>query len=354
MKKELALFSIEDSCCGNQDRMVNPWMKLGGCAALAAVDSCILLTLRNGFHGICPIDSADLNWESYNRFAEAMRPYLSPRMMGVNRLSYYLDGFSAYLRDSGCRSLSMEALPMGTPAETARECLKEQIDSGFPVPILHLNPKTSAVQEYRWHWFLLTGYEETEESFLVKAVTFGEAEWLGFSDLWHETDPENGGLILYRVACPPSSFEVVKTASAIICDRPHCPGKILAAYNSEGEPYRYFPKIAFGPEEDPEAVLTRELAETWKLRIAVAGLLAIHEYDAPPFHISERCYKAVLQANTDSFSPENGGLVWLSEEQLQTAPWRSHDLPLINIIRSDMTDADVIRKRIAQEESSGK
>lgn len=351
MTKELDLFSIDGSCCGNQDQMVNPWMKLGGCAALAAADSCILLTLHNGFSGICPVDLSALNWEEYNRFAEDLRPYLSPRMMGVNRLCYFTDGFGAYLRDIGCHSLSMEALSMGIPMKDAFSALKKQMDEGFPVPILHLNPKTDAAKEYRWHWFLLTGYAEENNDFLVKAVTFGEAEWLRFSALWHETDPENGGLILYRHACPQPAYPLARVASAIICDRPDCPRKILTACSGDEESFRFFPAVSYGPEEDAEKALIQELEEKWNLSVSLICLLAINEYDLPPLHISERVYKAVLPAETEPHDPERKNMAWSSGEELPSVPWRPCDSPLINIVRSDMMDAEVIRKRIAEEEA---
>lgn len=350
MKKELALFTIEDSCCGHQDQMVNPWMKIGGCAALAAADTCILLTIHNGFTGICPIDPDALSWESYNRFAEILRPYLSPRMMGVNRLSYYLDGFRAYLRDRDCRTLSMEALSMGTSTDIACARIKEEIDAGYPVPILHLNAKTPIVKEYQWHWFLLTGYEETENDLLVKAVTYGEAEWLRVSDLWHEDDPENGGLILYRNACPETPSAVLKRAAAIVCDRVNCPEKVLAARNGE-TPFLHFPDVALAPEEDAASALTQALASRWNLAVTVTGLLAINEYDDSRAHISERCYKAVPLEEIDPNVLERSGLTWLTEKTLGTSEWRSCDQPLINIIRSDMTDVEVIRRRIAEEEA---
>lgn len=352
MKKELELFSIDGSCGGNQDRMDNLWMKIGGCAALAAVDTCIQLTIHNGFTGICPINPDALNWESYNRFAGIMRPYLSPRMMGVNKLRYYTDGFGAYLRDIGCERLKMETLPMGRPAGKAQDSIKAQIDGGFPVPVLHLNAKTRRVKDYRWHWFLLTGYEETEDGLMVKAVTYGEAEWLSFDDLWHEDDPENGGLILYRSACPPASNEVVRRATAFIFDRADRPEKVLAFRTvGQNDSGLRFPSVTLKPGEDEEQALLREAAEKQSLPVTIGGLMTINEYDAPPQHYSERCYKAILTGGCGEEAAQREDLIWLSDEDLNTARWRPSELPLINIIRSELADIDAIRRRIAEAEA---
>ena len=43
MQKELDYFTIEHSYGGNQDWFWDPMMKIGGCAALTACDSCIYL-----------------------------------------------------------------------------------------------------------------------------------------------------------------------------------------------------------------------------------------------------------------------------------------------------------------------
>lgn len=347
MKKELNWFSIDGSLGGNQDRMNDLWMKLGGCAALAAVDSCLLLTLHNGFSGICPIDPACLNWESYNRFAEIMRPYLSPRMMGVNKLRYYFEGFGAYLRDIGCRSLKMDLFPMGTPVEKARSSVKQQIGAGLPVPILHLNPQNRRVKDFRWHWFMLGGYEETEKDFLVKAVTYGQETWLRLDDLWNETDPENGGLILYRSNDTEDPSETVRKAAALIFDRADKPEKVLALRSHGGESCLLFPSVAVQTEEESEEALQRELPKVWNLSVTVSRLVTVHEYDTSSRHVSERYYKAVLSGESDIA----GDLVWLSDSDLENENWRPCDLPLISIIRSELADIDVIRKRIAEQEA---
>lgn len=59
-----------------------------------------------------------------------------------------------------------------------------QIDSGMPAAFLLLHHQAAELSDYEWHWFLLTGYQRTEDGFLVKAVTYGEYQWLDFGQLW--------------------------------------------------------------------------------------------------------------------------------------------------------------------------
>ena len=69
--------------------MSNFLMKFGGCAALAACDTCIYLAAKQGWKQIYPYNIAHLCREDYDRFAMKMKPYLRPRIGGVDRLSLY-------------------------------------------------------------------------------------------------------------------------------------------------------------------------------------------------------------------------------------------------------------------------
>ena len=199
MQNELEHFMIGRSYGGNQDWMQDAWMKLGGCAALAAVDSCLYFTLFRKMKGLCPIDARKLTKDSYRSFGMTMKPYISPRWHGVDKMCYFTEGFGQYLKDRKVTGITMKEFPMGVPYAAAEEAIRRQIDAGIIIPMLHLTGKNRRVKEYNWHWFLLNGYRKTEEGFFVKAVTYSEYEWVDLTDLWHEDAPENGGLILYSL-----------------------------------------------------------------------------------------------------------------------------------------------------------
>ena len=54
--------------------------------------------------------------------------------------------------------------------QEAAEAIRGQIDHSCPIPYLLLKHKNLELDDYVWHWFMLTGYRETEEGFQVKAV----------------------------------------------------------------------------------------------------------------------------------------------------------------------------------------
>ena len=64
MKKELDYFRIGNTYGGNQDWFPDFMMKIGGCAALTACDSCICLDLYKGTT-LYPFDKQRLTKKDY-------------------------------------------------------------------------------------------------------------------------------------------------------------------------------------------------------------------------------------------------------------------------------------------------
>ena len=197
MQKELDYFTIEHSYGGNQDWFWDPMMKIGGCAALTACDSCIYLDCYKGTKGLYPFEKTALTRKDYVRFGMQMKPYLRPRRNGVDALEIYMEGFEKYLADRGCASIRMKPLAGTEAVSGAKDALAAQIDRGFPVPCLVLKHKNPMFKDYVWHWFLLTGYDTAGDSCMAKAVTYGEWQWLDMDELWDTGFEKKGGLILY-------------------------------------------------------------------------------------------------------------------------------------------------------------
>ena len=199
IKKELPHFQINRYYGGSQSWLMDPWMRLGGCGALAAVDSCIFLAKYHKIKALYP-DIQHLNKSAYCSFAMEMKPYLRPRYQGINKLDLYMDGFRKFLEEKRIHNLQMEGYSMGSSKEMAFQVLKERIDKNILVPVLLLNPVSKEWKEYQWHWFLLNAYQVTEQGIhQVKAVTYGTYEWLSWDGFWDEHDESNGGMILYSL-----------------------------------------------------------------------------------------------------------------------------------------------------------
>ena len=199
MKHELPHFQIGESYGGNQDWFPTFMMLIGGCGAETACDSSIYFALHRGLAGIAPENAASITKDAYIRFAYEMKPYLSPRMSGIDRLDIYMEGYAQYLKDRGETHLTMKPLDGKEPYETAQAAVRSQIDQGYPIPTLILNHRSKALHDYVWHWFLINGYDDTNGSFLVKAVTYSKYEWLDFQQLWNTGHERRGGLVLYHL-----------------------------------------------------------------------------------------------------------------------------------------------------------
>ena len=199
MRNELNYFWVGSSYGGNQGKLPDFFMRMGGCAAVTACDSCIYLKLYKNKKALCPLSGNQLKGRDYIEVLNAVKPWLRPRIMGIDRLDLFISGFKNYMDKVG--QVGLEVLPW-----TGEHSLKDtgdvicrQIDEGFPIPALVLRHKAPEMKPYVWHWFMLTGYERSSGGrIMVKAVTYGSAEWIDLAVLWDTGYERRGGLILYK------------------------------------------------------------------------------------------------------------------------------------------------------------
>ncbi len=198
MKRELQYFQVGAAYGGDQERIPDRLLRLGGCAAVTACDSCIYFDLYKGTQGLYPRDKEQISEADYMDFAMVMKPYLHPRITGIDRLEIYMEGLGRYLADRGCPQIGMTPFSGHQELDAARAAVVRQIEDGFPIPCLMLKHRDPELDDYAWHWFLLTGYEEADGRFLVKVVTYGEWVWMDLARLWDTGYERRGGLILYH------------------------------------------------------------------------------------------------------------------------------------------------------------
>lgn len=206
MEKLLDYFTIDGEFGGDQDWFTNIVMHIGGCAAATACDSCIYFAKHKGMEALYPYDINHLSKEDYKRFSQIMKPYIRPRVNGVKKLNWYIEGLGGYLKDVAVRTgtdygIGMEGFPGTHSYEEALVRIKRQIDQGFPVPYLMLRHRLAEkYKDFIWHWFLVVGYEEAEEGIQIIAATYGEKVRLLLKELWDTGYEEKGGVILYSFA----------------------------------------------------------------------------------------------------------------------------------------------------------
>ena len=197
MRRVLEHFRVDGSYGWNQDWFPDLFMRMGGCAAVTACDSCVYFALRRGRTGLVPFDPSHVGRADYLTLARRMKPYLHPRMRGIDRLSIYQDGMGGYLESVGERGLAVGGLEGARPYIEAEEAAVRQIDGGCPIPFLTLRHHDPAFDFYEWHWYLLMGYDRDPDRTLVQAVTYGHTRWLDLRRLWDTGFPEKGGMILF-------------------------------------------------------------------------------------------------------------------------------------------------------------
>ena len=198
MKKELQYFLVDNHYYGGwQEWFPGYMMRIGGCAAVTACDCSIYFELYKNIKGLYPFDNQHVTRNDYIKFSDIMEPYLYPRWSGIDKLEIYIDGFGKFLTDRGKTKLNLLPWSGDKNLYETQLIIKNQIDSGFPIPFLMLKNQHSYLKDYVWHWFLLTGYDESGD-FKVKVVTYGSWRWLKLSDLWLTGYDNKGGLILFQ------------------------------------------------------------------------------------------------------------------------------------------------------------
>jgi len=195
----LDYFWVGEEYGGRQSLLPDMIMRFAGCAAVTACDSLIYMTLYKNLKNLCPFSTDQLRGRDYVAFFKTVKPYLRPRLMGINRLEIFVAAFKKFLKEHGTFFLDVMPWSGDHDEQDTVNTIRQQIDRGFLIPYLLLHHKNPNFENYEWHWFLLTGYDEKPDGrFMVKAVTYGAYEWLDFAKLWNTGYDRKGGLILFK------------------------------------------------------------------------------------------------------------------------------------------------------------
>ena len=52
------------------------------------------------------------------------------------------------------------------------------------IPCLTLLHQHPSMEDYVWHWYIINGYEQFDNTLMVKTVTYGTWRWFDLATLW--------------------------------------------------------------------------------------------------------------------------------------------------------------------------
>jgi len=198
MRKELEYINIEGNYGGDQEWFSYFSMRFGGCAAATACELLMYLSGRYpGLEELYPFNRDAFTKADYNLMGKKMRPYLKPRKNGINRTEVYMDGLTDYMRNETRfpELLNMESFDGNCEEEEAKAFIIKKINEGMPIPYLMLRHTDEVFSDFVWHWFMITGYEQTEDLFQVIIATYGERYTADFHKLWNTGHRHRGGMV---------------------------------------------------------------------------------------------------------------------------------------------------------------
>lgn len=186
-------FNVGKTPGGNQDWFSDWWMHIGGCAALAACDTCICLAKNHEKKECCPFPTEHITVSQYVEFGMTMKPYIRPRVGGVTKLSDFTNGCGRYLKNQGILA-KFCVCPGERSYEEAEKFLEDSLQKNMPVAFLLLKHKHEECKDLIWHWFMITGYERKDGKLIAIYHTYGKKYKINFATLWDTGFHKKGGM----------------------------------------------------------------------------------------------------------------------------------------------------------------
>jgi len=143
----------------------------------------------------------DLTRHSFIRQMQEMSRFIKPGMMGVDKISKYVDGVIQFADEKGI-TLSPHVFEVGEKNDARRNELQGLADfvskglsSDSPLGFLVLS-RGNEKHLQNWHWITVTGADITEDTIRATASDEGKKKTFDLS-LWYHTTSMNGGLVYF-------------------------------------------------------------------------------------------------------------------------------------------------------------
>lgn len=203
MKRELDFFLVDGMHYGgDQNWGRHLIMRMGGCSTVTACELSVCLAQSDDtLRGLLPFDPASISKEDFLAFFEEVFQFIHPGVYGLTDVCKYAGKFREFALSRGI-DLKLEVLPGSADREEAARFIRRNIDSGRPVAYLMLKHADPAFDEFEWHWFTVTGYEDTDAAMILTVATYGKKFTMPFDDAWATGHRWKGGIAAVSTAVP--------------------------------------------------------------------------------------------------------------------------------------------------------
>lgn len=200
-ERELRFPLIDGVHYGGDQNWYRHWlMRMGGCSTTAACEACICLAReRSDMRSLYPGDPTCVSKDDFIRFADLVFPHVHPDVGGLTDIGRFAAMLKGYAACCGA-DVEVDTLSGDAPLAEAEQFIRAAIDDGRPVSYLMLRHQDRRFDDFEWHWFSVTGYEETAAGMLLTAGTYGRRHRLELAPAWNTGFVWKGGLAAARGA----------------------------------------------------------------------------------------------------------------------------------------------------------
>ena len=138
--------------------------------------------------------------EEFVKLMDTMWNYITPGMMGLNKIEYFDEGYNKYIKDNNLNFKETKILKISKEKPSLNEVfdfLNDAIKLDHPVAFLNLdNGKEERLDS--WHWVTIVGIEYNKEDELL--ATIADEGLLKTIDLglWLSSTTKEGGFIYFK------------------------------------------------------------------------------------------------------------------------------------------------------------
>lgn len=183
----------------NQSWYPKRFQRMAGCGPTSCSNIIwYLAQTRENYKGLCPYDGT--TYEGFLKLMQDVWQYVTPGLMGVNKLEMFENGAISYGKDKGyslsCKSFKIQSRNFinDKEIENAFDFIEEALKEDLPVAFLNLNNGQLSNLE-SWHW--VTIYELDREKGRVSILDQSRLEEIDLK-LWMNTSSKGGGFVVVR------------------------------------------------------------------------------------------------------------------------------------------------------------